>query len=162
MNAFRPFSGLLIMSCCLAGRLPAEQPNKPNIAIILADDLGVECLSSYGGTSLKTPNIDKLAKEGMRFTRCFANPYCSPSRGSLLTGRYPFKNGLTTVLDTKEKEDIYLHPDQPSFARQLKQAAQAGGLCDGAGREMAHVLRTFAQHDQRIRLRPLSDVANLR
>ncbi len=100
----------------------------PNIAIILADDLGIECLSSYGGTSLKTPNIDKLAKEGMRFTRCFSNPFCSPSRGSLLTGRYPFKNGLTTVLDTKEKEDIHLHPDQPSFARQLKQAGYATEL----------------------------------
>ncbi len=98
---------------------------KPNIAIILADDLGVECLSTYGGTSLKTPNIDKLAAEGMRFTRCFSNPFCSPSRASLLTGRYPFKNGLKTVLDTKAKEDVYLHPEQPSFARQLRHAGYA-------------------------------------
>jgi arylsulfatase A len=101
---------------------------KPNIVIILADDLGVECLSTYGGTSLKTPNIDKLATQSMRFTRCFSNPYCSPSRASLLTGRYPFKNGLKTVLDTKNKEEIYLHPDQPSFARQLKQAGYATQL----------------------------------
>ena len=101
---------------------------KPNIVIVLADDLGVECLSTYGGTSLKTPNIDKLATLGMRFTRCFSNPYCSPSRASLLTGRYPFKNGLTTVLDTRDKEEIYLHPDQPSFARQLKQAGYATEL----------------------------------
>ncbi len=101
---------------------------KPNIVIVLADDLGVECLSAYGGTSHKTPNIDKLATQGMRFTRCFSNPYCSPSRASLLTGRYPFKNGLKTVLDTRDKEDIYLHPDQPSFARQLKQAGYATEL----------------------------------
>ncbi len=101
---------------------------KPNMVIVLADDLGVECLSAYGGTSHKTPNLDKLANQGMRFTRCFSNPYCSPSRASLLTGRYPFKNGLKTVLDTREKEDVYLHPDQPSFARQLKQAGYATEL----------------------------------
>ena len=101
---------------------------KPNLVIVLADDLGVECLSSYGGTSLKTPNLDKLATQSMRFTRCFSNPYCSPSRASLLTGRYPFKNGLKVVLDTKAEEDVYLHPDQPSFARQLKQAGYATEL----------------------------------
>jgi arylsulfatase A len=100
----------------------------PNIVIILADDLGVECLSAYGGTTHKTPNIDKLAKESMRFTRCFSNPFCSPSRASLLTGRYPFKHGLITVLDTKDKEEVHVHPDQPSFARQLKQAGYATEL----------------------------------
>ena len=101
---------------------------KPNIVLILADDLGIECLSAYGGTSLRTPHIDKLASQGMKFTRCFSNPYCSPSRASLLTGRYPFQNGLKTVLDTKAKENVYLHPDQPSFARQLKQAGYATEL----------------------------------
>jgi arylsulfatase A len=113
---------------CFSAIAAANPTNKLNIVIVLADDLGVECLSSYGGTSLKTPNLDKLATQGMRFPRCFSNPYCSPSRASLLTGRYPFKNGLTTVLDTKDKEDIYLHPDQPSFARQLKQAGYATEL----------------------------------
>jgi arylsulfatase A len=102
--------------------------SQPNIVVILADDLGVECLSAYGGTSLKTPNIDRLAAQGMRFTRCFSNPYCSPSRASLLTGRYPFKHGLTTVLHSLAQENLYLHPDQPSFARQLQQAGYATGL----------------------------------
>lgn len=95
--------------------------NKPNVVLILADDLGVECLSAYGGTSHKTPNIDRLAQTGMRFTRCFSNPLCSPSRAQLLTGRYPFQNGLKVVLHSKSQEDLYLHPSQPSFARQLKQ-----------------------------------------
>ena len=94
---------------------------KPNILLILADDLGIECLSSYGGSSHKTPNIDRLAKEGMHFTHCFANPFCSPSRAQLLTGRYPFQNGLKVVLHSKNQEEIYLHPSQPSFVRQLKQ-----------------------------------------
>ena len=100
-------------------------PNKPNVLLILADDLGVECLSSYGGVSHRTPNLDRLAKEGMRFTHCFANPLCSPSRAQLLTGRYPFLNGLKVVLANKNQEDIYLRPSQPSFPRQLKEHGYA-------------------------------------
>lgn len=104
-------------------------PNtKPNIVLILADDMGIECLSTYGGKSHKTPNIDRLAAGGMQFTNCYSNPYCSPSRGTLLTGRYPFKNGLQTVLYDSKQEDIYIHPDQPSFARQLKQEGYATAI----------------------------------
>ena len=129
MNHKKPLSALVLLGVLIVLRLPAGASGilkgKPNIVMILADDLGVECLTSYGGSSLKTPNLDRLAASGMRFTRCFSNPYCSPSRATLLTGRYPFKNGLKTVLDTKEKEDIYLHPDQPSFARQLKRHGYA-------------------------------------
>jgi arylsulfatase A len=132
MNVRKLFKSLTVLGALAVSNLMVvaigNPSAKPNVLIILADDLGVECLSTYGNTSLKTPNIDKLATEGMRFTRCFSNPFCSPSRASLLTGRYPFKNGLTTVLDTKEKEDIYLHPEQPSFARQLKQAGYATEL----------------------------------
>lgn len=101
---------------------------KPNIVLILADDLGVECLSSYGGKSHHTPNLDRLAKEGMRFTQSFSNPYCSPSRGQLLTGRYPFQNGLKVVLHSKNQENIYLRPSQPGFVRQLKQHGYATQL----------------------------------
>lgn len=117
-----------LISILLCAQALAAAAGKPNILLILADDLGIECLSAYGGTSHKTPNLDKLAEQGMRFTRCFSNPYCSPSRASLLTGRYPFLNGLKTVLDTKAKAELYLHPDQPSFARQLKQAGYATQL----------------------------------
>ena len=111
----------------LLATLHAEETlaTKPNVVLILADDLGVECLSAYGGTSHKTPNIDRLAKEGMRFSRCFSHPFCSPSRGSLLTGRYPFQNGLKVVLHSKKQENIYLKPSQPSFPRQLKQHGYA-------------------------------------
>lgn len=112
-----PFLFLLLVGFAMQ----ALAAGKPNLVLILADDLGVECLSSYGGTSLKTPNLDRLAKEGMQFTHCFSNPYCSPSRAQLLTGRYPFQNGLKVVLHSKSQEDLYLHPSQPSFARQLKQ-----------------------------------------
>lgn len=115
-----------ILALPLATLNAEETPaTKPNVVFILADDLGVECLSSYGSTSHKTPHIDRLAKEGMRFSHCFSNPYCSPSRAQLLTGRYPFQNGLKVVLHSKKQEDIYLKPSQPSFPRQLKQHGYA-------------------------------------
>ena len=117
----------ILGTCVAKGGDEAEQ-KRPNILFILADDLGIECLSSYGGTGHTTPVLDTLATQGMRFTDCFSNPYCSPSRGSLLTGRYPFKNGLTTVLLSIRQENIYLSPDQPSFARQLKQAGYATAI----------------------------------
>lgn len=63
---------------------------KPNIVMILVDDLGYGDLSSYGATDLQSPNIDQLVKRGMRFDNFYANcPVCSPTRASLLTGRYP-------------------------------------------------------------------------
>lgn len=112
----------LIILLAILGCAPLSHgsENKPNILLILADDLGIECLASYGGISQKTPNLDRLANEGMRFTHCFSNPFCSPSRGQILTGRYPFRNGLKVVLHSKNQENIYLHPSQPSFVRQLK------------------------------------------
>lgn len=65
---------------------------RPNILLILADDVGREVLGCYGGTTYKTPNIDALARTGQRFTHCYSMPVCHPSRLALLTGRYPFRN----------------------------------------------------------------------
>ncbi len=118
---------------------------KPNVLLILADDLGVECLSSYGGTSNKTPHLDKLAAQGMRFNRCFSNPYCSPSRGQLLTGRYPFQNGLKEVLHSKHQENIYLHPSHPSFVRQLKQHGYATQLVGKWHLSLEHLHNTIEE-----------------
>jgi len=101
---------------------PTAETRKPNFVVILADDLGIECLSTYGGTAHDTPHLDRLAAQGMRFSHCFSNPLCSPSRATLLTGRYPLTNGLKIVIfDADRHAETYLHTDQPSFARQLKQ-----------------------------------------
>src|SRR5687768_5679563 len=63
------------------------QPTRPNIVVIMADDLGYGDLGCYGQTKIKTPNIDRLAAEGMRFTQCYAGgPASAPSRVALLTG----------------------------------------------------------------------------
>tara|TARA_R110002096_G_scaffold233764_1_gene423883 strand:+ start:2203 stop:3546 length:1344 start_codon:yes stop_codon:yes gene_type:complete len=101
----------------------AVEVRKPNIVVIVADDLGIECLSAYGGKSYTTPNLDKLATQGMRFTHAFSNPLCSPSRATLLTGRYNFLNGVPIVIFNPEKHsETFLHTDQPSFPRHLKKA----------------------------------------
>ena len=69
----------------------AEARKRPNILLILSDDVGDEVLGCYGGTQVKTPYLDKLAKTGVRFTHCYAMPVCHPTRICLLTGKYPFR-----------------------------------------------------------------------
>ena len=64
---------------------------QPNIVFIMSDDVGIDALGCYGGTSFKTPHLDKLAKTGMRFQHCYSMPVCHPTRICLMTGRYPFR-----------------------------------------------------------------------
>lgn len=68
---------------------------KPNIIFILADDLGIGNVSAYGADNYKTPNIDKLAKEGILFNHTFTAPLCGPSRALIMTGRYAYRTGAT-------------------------------------------------------------------
>jgi len=83
--------------------LSSSAADRPNIVVILADDLGTESLGCYGAASFKdlgpakTPNLDAMAKAGMRFTRCFATPVCSPARSELLTGKYNFRTGFIDI-----------------------------------------------------------------
>ena len=75
---------------------------KPNIIFILIDDMGWKDLGCYGSTFYETPNIDKLAKEGIRFTDAYAAcPVCSPTRASILSGKYPANVGVTDWIDWK-------------------------------------------------------------
>jgi len=77
---------------------------KPNIILIMADDLGYECLGCYGSKSYKTPVLDKLAATGMRFEHCYSQPLCTPSRVKIMTGKYNFRNYVNFgVLDPKQK-----------------------------------------------------------
>jgi len=111
---------VICVLCFLFQSLNAEE-NKPNIILFFVDDLGIESLKTYGGHSTNTPNIDKLAEDGMLFTHCFANPACSPSRAELLTGTYPSDNGIQHVL-TYFEDNTFLDPDSfKSFANQLKE-----------------------------------------
>lgn len=111
----------MLLGCLACASLAASE--KPNIILIMADDLGMECVESYGGLSYKTPNIDQLARDGMRFKNCFSCPYCSPSRAQILTGRYPLHTGITRVIFKPKSHREFLDPQkETSFASLLKNA----------------------------------------
>jgi arylsulfatase A-like enzyme len=79
------------LSAATAFAAPARPPN---VIVVLADDLGYGDTSAYGSTIVKTPNIDALAADGVRFTQAYvSHPVCSPSRAGLLTGRYQTRFG---------------------------------------------------------------------
>ena len=81
-----------------------EQPSKPNVILIMADDIGYECLSINGSTSYKTPVLDSLANKGINFTKAISQPLCTPSRVKIMTGKFNFKNyEYFTYLNPKEK-----------------------------------------------------------
>ncbi len=69
-----------------------EKENRPNIILIMADDLGYETIACNGGTSYKTPRLDRLAKQGIRFQHCYSQPLCTPSRVQIMTGIYNVRN----------------------------------------------------------------------
>jgi arylsulfatase A len=84
----------ILFLCGVSVGATAAQRNtaRPNIILILADDQGFETIGANGGTSYKTPNIDRMAASGMRFENAYAHPLCTPSRVALMTGRYNFRN----------------------------------------------------------------------
>lgn len=88
---------LLLLCSLLSGTAAAQEAPRPNIVFILADDLGWTDLACQGSEYYETPNIDRLAAEGTRFTRYYASPNCVPSRAALLTGQYAPRTGMYTV-----------------------------------------------------------------
>ena len=95
----------------------AEPP--PNIVYILADDLGIEALGTYGGTSYRTPHLDRLAATGIRFDRGYAQPLCAPTRLQVMTGKYNFRNWRAFgVMDPAER----------TFAHELRDAGYRTGI----------------------------------
>ena len=93
---------------------PAKQ--KTNIVLIMADDMGYECLGANGSTEYQTPNIDRLSEDGLRFEHCYSQPLCTPSRVKIMTGKFNYRN----------YEDFgYLNPNQQTFGNLLQEAGYA-------------------------------------
>ena len=91
----------------------AEADGRPNIVLIMADDLGYETLGCYGGTSYKTPHLDALAKEGVRFTQAYAQPLCTPTPVQLMTGQYNHRNWRAFGI---------LGPEEKTFGHMMRAA----------------------------------------
>lgn len=104
-----------------------EQAEKPNILVIWGDDIGWSNLSSYGmGTmGYTTPNIDRIAMEGVRFTDHYAQPSCTAGRAAFITGQYPIRSGMTTV--GQPGSALGLQAASPTLAEELKQIGYRTG-----------------------------------
>lgn len=117
-------AALLAPSCSRPER-PERPDGRPNIVLIVADDLGIDGVSAYRAESVKTPRLDRLAAEGLRFENCYATPICTPSRVQLLTGRYPFRSGFVGNLQYRVDSDeieSFLPPEETTFAQLLRGA----------------------------------------
>lgn len=105
------------------------QTKRPNFLIIYTDDQGIGDVGAYGATDVKTPNLDRLARSGVRFSNWYSNcPVCSPSRASVLTGKYPQRTGVVDVLDSSAKFDVEgLRAGELTLPRELKRAGYRTG-----------------------------------
>ncbi len=105
-------------------------PEKPNIVLIMADDLGYGGIGCYGNTTIATPNLDALARQGIRFTDFHSNgAVCSPTRAALLTGNYQQRSGLEGVIYVRgETRDTGLAPAETTIAELLKDNGYATGI----------------------------------
>jgi arylsulfatase A-like enzyme len=98
---------------------------KPNVIVILADDLGYGDLACYGAKDIRTPHLDKMAGEGLRLTSFYAQPVCGPSRAALLTGCYPIRIGEVA---NRKHEHTQPHPKEVTIAEMLRDAGYRTGI----------------------------------
>jgi arylsulfatase A-like enzyme len=130
-------SGLLFLTTGLA----AQQPdNKPNIILILADDMGWGDIRSNGNPLIETPVLDRLAEKSLSFDRFYVCPLCAPTRAEILTGRYFLRTGVSSVTQGYEN----MNPRETTFAEILKQNGYATG-CFGKWHNGGY----FLQHPNR-------------
>lgn len=110
---------LLACGAFVAPRASAQESKRFNVVLIMADDAGAECFGTYGGTSYKTPNIDALAKRGMKFTSAHSQPICTPTRVKLMTGLSNGRNYIRFGM---------LDAQATTFGSMMKDAGYATGL----------------------------------
>lgn len=136
---------ILILSC-----VPLYTAAQPNIVFIFADDLGIGDVGVYGGEVIKTPNIDKLAMDGIRFSQAYvSHPVCSPSRAGLMTGRYQQRHGWE-FNPAQRDTGVGMDPEQVTLADMLKasgyRTAMIGKWHLGYGNPYHPLSRGFEQY----------------
>ena len=112
----------------LAGFAPAKLAARPNVVLIMTDDMGYADLGCYGSKDVRTPNLDRLAREGTRLTNFYANaPVCTPTRAALMTGRWQQRVGLEWAIYPGQKKPG-LPTSETCVARMLKEAGYRTGM----------------------------------
>ena len=110
----------LCLALCLASTaLHAQAPPRPNFVVFLSDDMGWEQVGFNGGKEVPTPNIDRIAVEGVKLTQFYVQPVCSPTRACLLTGRYAWKNGMEVRPTAQSRHGMLL--DERTIAEALRE-----------------------------------------
>lgn len=133
MHVHTCLTALLVVGVWVAAG-QADEARRPNIVFVFADDSGIDSYGCYGSDRFKdrTPNIDALAAEGVRFERCYSTPLCGPSRCVIMTGRYGFRTGGLSNGSAANPS----YQDEPSLAAILKSAGYATGMA-GKWRQMS-------------------------
>ena len=111
-----------LISLALGAALLSETPR--NIIIVMTDDQGYGDIAAHGNPILKTPNLDKLHSQSVRFTDFHVSPTCAPTRSALMTGRHEFKNGITHTIFERER----LNPKAITLPQVLKTANYTTGI----------------------------------
>lgn len=123
------FIVFIILAGCSENKSNKALSIKPNIVLIMADDLGYGDLSCYGSEVINTPNIDNLAAQGIKFTDYHSNgPVCSPTRAALMTGKYQQRTGVEGVITAANHRDVGLSLDEITIAEELKNAGYVCGM----------------------------------
>lgn len=122
-TAIRKPALALLAGFWLAAAVFAQSPPKPNIVLIFTDDQGYADVGVYGSPNIRTPHIDRMAAEGIRFTDFYAQTFCGPSRGALMTGCYPPRVSL--AFNHMPKAETGINPDEITIAELLKQQGYA-------------------------------------
>ncbi len=140
MNYFRALvrgiglAALVAANALVAGNAAGQARPKPNIVVILADDLGYGDVGVFGAPNIRTPRLDAMAAEGQKWTNFYVQPVCSPSRSALLTGRLPVRNGMFGTLERgspkvfRDNAVQGLPPEELTIAEVLKSAGYRTGM----------------------------------
>src|SRR5690606_6634577 len=124
---FLRVTGAAALAGCATPNQESAPDERPNIIVIMADDLGFSDIGPYGG-EIETPNLDRLAKNGLRYTQFYNASVCCPSRASLMTGLYPHTAGMGAMNHRNPRGPAYrgqLRDNAPTIAEALRTAGYA-------------------------------------
>ena len=117
---------LWVVGCldCLANCTIASSLDRPNVIVIITDDQGYGDLGVHGNPKIRTPNLDRLARQSVQLKQFYVCPVCSPTRAGLLTGRYNYRTGVVNTFQGRSM----MHPDEVTLAERLAQAGYRTGI----------------------------------